>query len=581
MNKKAIPLMALSAAMLVSSAAGIAACKKEPAKAAYVVDGALLTVNKPGTVIYEAENVDTTHYTISADNETKIVERDDASEGKFLAAATGDTSKASYFTFNINLQFNAEISMSVYYAQTESKKGNDIDMTKSYNYLIDGNRSVSLTENDKTLYSRNDITVWDAIIYDAFTLSEGTHNFHTLVNENTGKGNPNIDYFEFHFTEIKESEVAGVTVPANDFHTPVQYAYIRDEDCRNVFDYAKGVIELSRPAAINLDYSYLGKSATYAVEYADNRNFTNSVKVKDLKTTQYGVYNLKLGQDLYWRAATKEAGLAKAKVNYISIAEEGPRNLYIDGISNVRDIGGYQSSLVGGARINQGLYYRGAALVDVDRTTGKEIAKLITEAGKAEMLRLGIKVEIDLRDEKQCTGPYVDGIAYNPVSIPSGTEPTRFEKFEEEYVQIFNLIANADKAPIYLHCTAGADRTGIVSFMLLTLCGASHEDISRDYLFTNFSVQGARYIENEFDQWWKKLEKLNKGSQAENAKAWLLSKGLDEGTVEHIREIFVEDYEATVPYKPATSKIKANASDAPAMQITALPFQATTRPKWY
>ena len=200
----------------------------------------------------------------------------------------------------------------------------------------------------------------------------------------------------------------------------------------------------------------------------------------------------------------------------------------------MRDIGGYESSLVDGARINQGLYYRGANL------------NSITDEGKAELLRLGIRAEIDMRDSYQCNGPYIDDITYYVASIPSGTESLRFEGFDDVYLRIFNLIAEADKSPIYLHCTAGADRTGIVSFMLLTVCGASYEDIVRDYLFTNFSVQGERRLESEFNDWWKKLDSFKKESKAENAKAWLMSKGVSESTVEHIREIFVEDYKSNL-----------------------------------
>lgn len=544
MKSKALRLAAIGAVLVMGSAFALTACKKDDAEG-YVVNGALLTVNKAGKVIYEAENVNTDAYKISGDNPAAIVERDDASGGRFLAAATGDTdgNGSNYFSFSLNLQFNADIKMSAAYAQTENKKNNEIDMRKSYNYLIDENKSVGLSESNCMLAARDSVAKWDKIEYEAYTLPAGTHSFRVFVSENTGKGNPNIDYIEFEFTKIEQSGADGVSVPANDFHTPIQYAYIH-ADLKDISSYAKGVIELSKPNAIVLDFSDVKKSSSYAVEYADNRSFENSVVVTEIKTRQYGVYNLELGQDLYWRAATGESGLKKAKTRYLSIASDGPRNMYIDGVSNVRDIGGYSSSLVGGGVIRQGLYYRGAALADVDLVTGNEKAVLITNAGKAEMLRLGIKEEIDLRDAKQCTGPYVDGINYNAISIPSGTESTRFEKFANEYKQIFSIIARADEAPVYLHCTAGADRTGICTFMLLTVCGASYEDAARDYLFTNFSTHGERKLESEFENWYKKLDGFEGATKADKAKSWLISKGVTAEQVERIREIFVEGYTA-------------------------------------
>lgn len=501
----------------------------------YVIDGSVLTVKAPGNVKYEAENVDISNYKISNDNYKTIVERADASGGKFLAASTGDLAQAGYFSFNINLLFNAEITMTVAYSQTEKQKDNDIDMLKSYSYLIDENKSIKLSQENKVLSARKNIKEWQKITYEAETLPIGMHSIRVSIAESTKNANPNIDYFEFAFARVKDNEVTGVSVPANDFHTAVQYAYIHDiNNLKNADIYAKGVVELSRPNAIILDFSYLTKSSTYVVEYADNQSFENSVIVENVKTKQYGVFNLKSGQDLFWRAANANSELISARVNHLTVANDGPRNLFIDGVSNVRDIGGYESSLVDGARINQGLYYRGANL------------NSITDEGKAELLRLGIRAEIDMRDSYQCNGPYIDDITYYVASIPSGTESLRFEGFDDVYLRIFNLIAEADKSPIYLHCTAGADRTGIVSFMLLTVCGASYEDIVRDYLFTNFSVQGERRLESEFNDWWKKLDSFKKESKAENAKAWLMSKGVSESTVEHIREIFVEDYKSNL-----------------------------------
>ncbi len=326
-------------------------------------------------------------------------------------------------------------------------------------------------------------------------------------------------------------------VPADDFHSELQYNYIHDPKYENVEKYAKGKRELSRPDGILLDFSADGlpEAASYTVQYSDNASFTDAVTVEGLTEQNYRVLNLKLGQKLFWRAGTDAANAEDGTVHELTVAEQGPRNLFIDGVSNVRDIGGYASSLVEGGKIRQGLYYRGAKPDD------------ITEAGMAEMLRLGIRREIDLRDADQCNGPYVDGVAYTAVSIPSGTEPTRFEAFDAEYRQIFALIANADAAPVYLHCTAGADRTGICTFMLLTVCGAEYDDIARDYLFTNFSTQGSRVSNytSEFKQWWKKLDAFEGDTKADKAKSWLVSKGVPAEQVETIREIFVEGYTAS------------------------------------
>ena len=239
-----------------------------------------------------------------------------------------------------------------------------------------------------------------------------------------------------------------------------------------------------------------------------------------------------LGQKLFYRVWKNENDVLNNPIKNLNVNSIGPRNINIDGVSNVRDIGGYKSTLVENGKIKQGLYYRGANVNNV------------TEIGKKEMIRLRIKQEIDLRDSYQCLGPYINGIEYNAISIPSGTESTRFENFNDEYKKIFSLIEKANEKPIYLHCTAGADRTGICSFMLLTVCGAEYNDIERDYLFTNFSTQGSRInnYESEFKQWWSKLDSFDGLTKADKAKSWLISKGITSNQVENIRTIFVDNY---------------------------------------
>ncbi len=492
-----------------------------------------LFAHKEGITRFEAEEVDVTKYVISSDNPTKVVERTDASNGKFLAASTGDTAKNSTFEFNISLDFDATITMAASYAQSNKWKDYDQDLTKSYTYIVDENRNMMLSQDKTVLSARTDITKWEEFSYTPITLNKGTHTFSVKIAENTGKGNPNIDYLDFNIIKVTGGVIDDDKVPENDFHSSIQYKYISDTDYENVSKYANGVTELSKPKGIVVDFKDENISSnSFVLEYADNNDFENSIIVNNITSSNYAIQNLKLGQELYWRVTDSQSNLSKSKVHNIQVADKGPRNMSIDGVSNVRDVGGYKSSLVKDGKIKQGLYYRGANL------------NSITESGKKEMLRLGIKREIDMRDSYQCLGPYVDGISYSAISIPSGTESKRFEEFKDEYKQIFTLIANADKEPIYLHCTAGADRTGIATFMLLTLCGASYEDMARDYLFTNFSTQGTRVpnYTSEFKAWWSKLDNFEGNTKADKAKSWLVSKGVTAEQVEKIRTIFVENY---------------------------------------
>lgn len=531
-SSQSTSLVSLSTTPNLSTSTSTSSSTPTPVVPDNQVKNYILFAHKEGITRFEAEEVDVSKYVISSDNPTKVIERPDASNGKFLAASTGDTAKNSTFEFSVSLDFDATISMTASYAQSNKWKNYSQDLTKSYTYIVDENRNMMLSSEKTVLSSRTDITNWEQFNYTPITLNKGMHTFSVKVAENTGKGNPNIDYFDFKITKVSGG-IVDDKVPENDFHSSIQYQYINDSDYENVSKYANGVTELSKPRGIVVDFSNENIAGnSFVLEYADNNDFNNSVIINNISSKSYAIQNLKLGQELYWRVADSQSNLSKAKTQHLQVADKGPRNIAIDGVSNVRDIGGYKSSLVSNGKIKQGLYYRGANL------------NSISEDGKKEMLRLGIKREIDMRDSYQCLGPYVDGIEYSAISIPSGTESKRFEEFKDEYKQIFTIIANANKEPIYLHCTAGADRTGIATFMLLTLCGVSYEDMARDYLFTNFSTQGTRVpnYTSEFKAWWSKLDNFEGNTKADKAQSWLISKGITAEQVEKIRSIFVENY---------------------------------------
>ena len=60
------------------------------------------------------------------------------------------------------------------------------------------------------------------------------------------------------------------------------------------------------------------------------------------------------------------------------------------------------------------------------------------------------------------------------------TLPTR----KEAYTRIFDVLCKAEGSVLF-HCTAGKDRTGILTALILTLCGVDKETIYQDYLRTN------------------------------------------------------------------------------------------------
>ena len=170
------------------------------------------------------------------------------------------------------------------------------------------------------------------------------------------------------------------------------------------------------------------------------------------------------------------------------------RIVNVDGVSNVRDIGGYKAQ--GNSKVQYGLIYRGARL------------NAITDEGIATFTKeLGIKTELDVRYGTD-GGKAVDleGVAYQQLGmwaynsiLPDTCQPKAsgaglFDARTIDGIKgVFEAIANPDNLPVYIHCTAGADRTGTICYLINGVLGVEYEGIVQDFELTSFSEQGRRW----------------------------------------------------------------------------------------
>ena len=301
----------------------------------------------------------------------------------------------------------------------------------------------------------------------------------------------------------------------------------------------------SQPNPIKLEFDEVDDASNYYVEIAKDVKFTDS-KIVQSAAKSYDFYNAEIGQTYFFRAADSEDALEDADIKKFSVSAVAPRYIHVDGVINFRDAGGWKSSLVENAVIKQGLYYRCAQF------------NSITADGKAAMKELGIKLDIDMRDAPPKTSPASTEdwpIEIMNAAVASGTENYRWEGKQgtntgigDTYKKIFEAIAVADEKPIALHCTHGADRTGIVSWFLLGLLGVSKEDCARDYVMTRFA--GERAVlpsgsNSEIAKWNQKTEALEGDTWAEKTFKHLNEDfGIAAETLETIREKFIPGYVA-------------------------------------
>ena len=154
--------------------------------------------------------------------------------------------------------------------------------------------------------------------------------------------------------------------------------------------------------------------------------------------------------------------------------------------------------------VKKGMLYRGEAL---NHFSSKDKKLLFNECN--------IKVVVDLRSiqeyrkdkDKIIPGvryyhlPLIDMREMGASSEKEGKEtasreqklPSMFDYYrlmvkrekKESWSKIFELLLEDNDESIYFHCTAGKDRTGTVSAIILTLLGIDKENIYHDYLLTN------------------------------------------------------------------------------------------------
>ena len=516
-----------------------------------------LVINDFGIAKIEAEDFDVSNWEAdeSYEGET-IIEASEASGGKYLAASSLGSSNEAKFKFE--LKKFSKVVVSAAYAQMEADINTAIDMSKAYHISIETVSPLSFAEGRSSLRTRESHKQWEVMAYEPQDLYPATYNV-TISVESEATKLPSIDYFQFKTTDASVTPIdpSGITeadIPDNDMRNLQQYKFLLDDDPTSYKTYATGG-DFSAPRGMKLRFEDVGAASKYYVQVAESEAGLASAAVRESTNNYYMFQNAKLATKYYYRAATSEAGLASAAVKNITSTAVAPRVVSVPDVLNFRDIGGWSSSLVPGAKINQGMYFRCAQL----NAAGGSTTSKLDSAGKglAAIKELGIKVDIDMRDSPSSSSPASTPewpVSMVQAAVMSGSEPVRWEggtyrnvEIAPTYKKIFEALAECDTKPAMLHCTYGADRTGIVTFFLEALLGMSEEDMTRDYLWTQFT-QGrtVKYFESdaEFPKWISKTNACEGATFADKMENHLESFNIAHSTLEHIREIFVPGYVA-------------------------------------
>lgn len=161
------------------------------------------------------------------------------------------------------------------------------------------------------------------------------------------------------------------------------------------------------------------------------------------------------------------------------------RRLMLSDTINTRDLGGYPA---GGTKFTA---YNKFLRSDVITKVSDDDIRLLLENKITTIVDLRNDNEVEKRPSAflgNAEFHYHHCKMYGDERIPEKAEdvaPSYFEmvKQEKSMLKIMRVMACA-KDGVLFHCTAGKDRTGVVSALLLSLAGAADADIYADYIIS-------------------------------------------------------------------------------------------------
>ena len=193
-------------------------------------------------------------------------------------------------------------------------------------------------------------------------------------------------------------------------------------------------------------------------------------------------------------------------------------SIQLQKVRNVRDLGGI--AVDGGRVVKPGLFYRGAAL---NEATEADQDVLFNELGIGCVIDVRCGWEREAKPDVEVSGvenlhiPFFDlekvGVEYTEpaagtkvVGRDVACDPLRF------YGSLSNVLTARqmregvhcaflhalEGTPVYIHCSGGKDRAGILALLILAILGADDDAILKDYLITNESRD--RHYDREFQR---------------------------------------------------------------------------------
>ncbi len=239
----------------------------------------------------------------------------------------------------------------------------------------------------------------------------------------------------------------------------------------------------------------------YEIELSEYEDYKDSFKMVSF-FNPVPTFGAIPGRTYYYRINEYNDPSNYVKTGKITTKKEPGTFYTVDGMNNVRDLGGWKAE--GGKRLNFDKIIRGGKPNYYDNTPA------YSDKGRAVLMdSLKIYGEIDLRNENDNFGQtlniFDETYPYLTVAFMVDSEilpdfqqnnpvPRKYNKNAPIFIKkIFSFLADESNYPVYIHCNAGADRTGTVCMLIEGVLGLSVDDIYKDFELTSFSPYAKRW----------------------------------------------------------------------------------------
>lgn len=308
------------------------------------------------------------------------------------------------------------------------------------------------------------------------------------------------------------------------------------------------------------DYSVTKVTPYYSATTAYSKEEPDGLKIKvPANTTLAVAQGGKTRSDtvsgagvIYNMEPLKAGTFAFGGKTYKIVPEGGVRMIYTPSVWNVRDLGGWACT---GGRVKYGKIFRGGHFGS------------ITDTDKATIVNwLGVATDIDLRNNSETggitTSPLGGSVEYYHQSLDFYANAVSTSAASARTVGVLKKVMAcvAANKPCYFHCMSGADRTGTIAYLLLSLLGVSQSDKDKDYELTAFSdeADGKRFRSSNYNvtngNGWYPLIKYfrdNYTGENDNEKvvAWAVANGITAAEINAFRAAMISGDvgEAIVP----------------------------------